>query len=124
MASILRYASLDSIRHKLAKVDPAVPALSLQRQFYRTYHRPVIYEYRHFRGTKPGVPDITELTEDFSFYFPYMYWRQLVRSYITKLKRRVRATRVERRVRNTVARGYVNQQSTATEFYKRLAVGV
>ena len=119
MGSILRYADLGLIREKLAKVDPAVPALSLQRQFYRTYNRPVIYEY-----TKPGVPDITELTEDFNFYFPYMYWRQLIRSYITKLKRRVRATRVERRVRNMVPLGYVNQQSTATEFYKRLAVGV
>ena len=124
MGSILKYADLGLIRDKLAKVDPAVPALSLQRQFYRSYNRSVIYEYRHFRGTKPGVPDITELTEDFSFHFPYMYWRQLVRSYITKLKRLVRATRVERRVRNMVPLGYVNQQSTATEFYKRLAVGV
>ena len=113
------------IRRQLARVDPAVPTLSLQRMFSRVYNRPVIYEYRHFRGTKPGDPDLTELTETFNYSFTYLNWRQLMRSYITKLKRLVRATRsLQRRVQRTVTEGFVNQQSTATEFYKRLAVGV
>ena len=47
-----------------------------------------------------------------------------MRSYITKLKQRVRAARLQRRVQNTVRGGYVNEQTPHTEFYKRLTVGV
>ena len=113
------------IRENLARADPAVPTLSLQRMISRVYNRPVIYEYRNFRGTKPGDPDLTELTETFNYSFTFINWRQLMRRYITKLKRLVRATRLlQRRVQRTVTEGFVDQQSTATEFYKRLAVGV
>ena len=114
------------ILRQLARVDPALPRLSLQSIFYRLYKRSVIWEYQNFRGTatRPGTADLTELTEDFNFHFPYLNWRLLMRSYITKLKQRVRERRLQRRVQNTVARGYVNQQSSPTEFYQRLAVGV
>ena len=117
------------ILRQLARVDPVMPHMSLQSIFKRLYNKSIIWEYQKFRGTtlrdgRPGTPDLAELTEEFNFYFPYLNWRLLMRSYITKLKQRVRATRLERRVRNTVARGYVNQQSSPTEFYKRLAVGV
>ena len=121
------YAPL--IRRQWQRVDMTVPRLSLQNIFYRLYNKSIIWEYQKFRGTtlrdgRPATPDLAELTEEFNFNFPYLNWRLLMRSYITKLKQRVRATRLERRVRNTVARGYVNQQSSPTEFYKRLAVGV
>ena len=117
------------IRRQLARVDPVLPRLSLQSIFYRLYNKSIIWEYQKFRGAtlrdgRPATPDLAELTEEFNFNFPYLNWRLLMRSYITKLKQRVRERRLQRRVQNTVARGYVNQQSSDTEFYKRLAVGV
>ena len=47
-----------------------------------------------------------------------LHLRVLQRRYRNLVNRRY-----QNRVRNTVARGYVNQQSTAAEFYKRLVVG-
>ena len=115
--------------HQLTRVDPALPRLSLQSIFYKLYGRSVTWEYQLFRGTAPresgGItPDLAQLTEEFNLNFPFLNWRLLMRSYITKLKQRVRERRLQRRVQNTVARGYVNQQSSPTEFYQRLALGV
>ena len=98
------------ILRQLARVDPALPRLSLQSIFYRLYKRSVIWEYQNFRGTatRPGTADLTELTEDFNFHFPYINWRLLMRSYIVKLKRRARE-RHERRVQRYLVDIGINQ---------------
>ena len=60
-----------------------------------------------------------QLTEEFNMNFPFLNWRLLMRSYITKLKQRVRERRLQRRVKNTLF-----YTVGPTEFYQRLAVGV
>ena len=94
--------------------------------FKRVQSSTALWEYQNFRGTAPRavLPVLEDLVNALAETFPYLNWRLLMRSYITKLKQRVRERRLQRRVQNTVARGYVNQQSSPTEFYKRLAVGV
>ena len=92
------------MRHQLTRVDPALPHFSLQSIFYRLYGRSVIWEYQLFRGTAPresgGItPDLAQLTEEFNMNFPFLNWRLLMRSYITKLKRRVRERRLQRQRR-------------------------
>ena len=96
--------------------------MSLRRMLKRVY-KWVIWEYK-YRGINIDESGSVLAQEVNDNALPYINWRLLMRSYITKLKQRVRATRLQRRVQNTVARGYVNQQSSPTEFYKRLAVGV
>ena len=109
--SAARQPSLTSLFQK------AGPERSLRFMLKRMYRR-IFWEYRQSRD-RPAR--IVFLWDEVNNALPYINWRLLMRSYITKLKRRVR---VQRRVQRTVTEGYVNQQSTATEFYKRLAVGV
>ena len=103
------------LRH-LAAVDPKIKRLSLQSIFYRLYNQTVVWEYQYFRGTatRPGTADLTELTEDFNFVFPYLNWRLLMRSYITKLKRRARE-RHERRVQRYLVDIGINQLGGSPE---------
>ena len=120
----LNLVQFRGMRHQLTRVDPALPHFSLQSIFYRLYGRSVTWEYQLFRGTAPresgGItPDLAQLTEEFNMNFPFLNWRLLMRSYITKLKQRVRERRLQRRVKNTLF-----HTVDPTEFYQRLAVGV
>ena len=109
------------LRRQFYSVDPSKPRRSLRSMFKRVQSSTALWEYQNFRGTapRPQPPNLDDLVNSITWVFPYLNWRLLMRSYITKLKQRVRERRLQRRVKNTLF-----YTVDPTEFYQRLAVGV